>query len=63
MGLKYIGSDPNTDWLPGVPARDLTDEEAGWWPEAAMSRLYVEEPKPRRTYTRRAKPPVAAGEE
>lgn len=27
MGLKYLGTDPATDWIPGVPARDLTDEE------------------------------------
>lgn len=25
--LKYIG---NGNWLPGVPARDLADEEAAW---------------------------------
>lgn len=40
MGLKYVGSDKRTDWLPGVPARDLSDEEAQRYPEAAESALY-----------------------
>lgn len=35
--LKYTG---NGAWLPGVPARDLTDEEAKQYPEAAKSRIY-----------------------
>lgn len=25
--LRYLGTDPSTDWLPGIPARDLTDAE------------------------------------
>lgn len=40
MALKYLGTDRNTDWLPGVPARELTDEEEKQFPEAAASRLY-----------------------
>jgi hypothetical protein len=27
MALKYLGADPRTDWIPGVPSRDLSDEE------------------------------------
>lgn len=27
MALRYLGTDRTTDWLPGVPARDLTDED------------------------------------
>lgn len=40
MALKYLGTDPHTDWLPGVPARDLTDAEEKQFPEAAQSSLY-----------------------
>lgn len=40
MGLKYIGTDKSTDWLPGVPARDLTDAEEKEYPQAAESPLY-----------------------
>jgi hypothetical protein len=51
-GLKYVGQG---EWLPGVPARDLTDEEAAQYPEAAKSRLYeADTPK---------KQPRKAGEE
>jgi len=41
MGLKYVGKDSNTDWIAGVPARDLTDAEAAEYPEASVSPLYV----------------------
>lgn len=41
--LKYIGVDRRTDWLPGVPARDLTAVEAKQYPEAAASVFYVAE--------------------
>ena len=27
MALKYRGKDPNTEWIGGVPARDLSDED------------------------------------
>lgn len=27
MALRYLGVDPHTDWIPGVPARDLSDED------------------------------------
>ena len=27
MSLKYLGTDPNNEFIPGVPARDLTDAE------------------------------------
>ena len=40
-GLRYIGTDPATDWLPGVPARDLSEAEATLHPEAAESAFYV----------------------
>ena len=45
MGLKYLGTDPVTDWIPGVPARDLTDEDLAELgeeraTELASSRLY-----------------------
>jgi hypothetical protein len=39
MGLRWIGGDGQ--WLPGVPARDLTDDEAGEYPQAAASGLYA----------------------
>lgn len=39
--LKYVGTDRTTDWLPGVPARDLSAEEAKRYPEAEQSALYV----------------------
>jgi hypothetical protein len=45
-GLKYIGKDPKNDWLPGVPMRDLTAEEAKAYPQAAESRLYRAEKAP-----------------
>lgn len=38
--LRYIGIDPLNDWLPGVPARDLSAAEAERWPQAASSSLY-----------------------
>ena len=41
MALKYVGKDPNTEWLAGVPARDLTDAEVKEYPEASASPLYV----------------------
>ena len=51
-GLKYVG---RGEWLPGIPARDLTAEEAAANPEALTSALYeVETPK---------KQPRKAGEE
>lgn len=40
-GLRYIGTDRRTDWLPGVPARDLTAAEAKVYPQAASSQFYV----------------------
>ncbi len=44
MALKYLGADPRTDWIPGVPSRDLSDEdikELGLDEKAlASSRLY-----------------------
>jgi hypothetical protein len=44
MALKYLGTDPRTDWIPGVPSRDLSDEditELGLDEAAlAVSRLY-----------------------
>lgn len=43
--LKYIGVDRRTDWLPGVPARDLTAAEAKQYPEAAASAFYVVDTK------------------
>lgn len=45
MGLKYVGTDPNTDWLPGVPARDLSDAEVKQYPQASESPLYVKTTK------------------
>lgn len=42
--LRYVG---NGNWLPGVPARDLTDEEAACCGGAGAllaTGLYVEEP-------------------
>lgn len=27
MALKYLGADPRTDWIPGVPSRDIPDDE------------------------------------
>lgn len=42
-GLRYIGKDRSTDWLPGVPARDLTAAEAKEYPQAAESRFYKPE--------------------
>lgn len=39
--LKYVGKDRTTDWLPGVPARDLTDAEAKAYPQAEASEFYV----------------------
>jgi hypothetical protein len=41
MALKYLGTDKSTDWLPGIPARDLTDDEEKEYPDAAASVLYV----------------------
>lgn len=38
--LKYVGKDRTTDWLPGVPARDLSASEAKRWPEAEASAFY-----------------------
>jgi hypothetical protein len=44
MALKYLGTDSRTDWIPGVPNRDLSDEdikELGLDETAlAASRLY-----------------------
>ena len=37
--LKFVGQ-PG-EFLPGVPARDLTDEEAKQYPEAPASPLYM----------------------
>lgn len=39
-GLRYIGTDRTTDWLPGVPARDLTADEAKVYPQAVGSQFY-----------------------
>lgn len=41
MGLKYVGKDTGTDWIAGVPARDLTDDEVKEYLEASVSPLYV----------------------
>lgn len=27
MALKYLGTDPRIQWLGGVPARDLSDDD------------------------------------
>lgn len=40
--LRYTG-DPRTDFLPGVPARDLTADEAARWPHAAAAAFYVQQ--------------------
>lgn len=43
MALRYLGIDTRTDWLPGVPARDLTDEdiaELGLDEAELVGRLY-----------------------
>jgi hypothetical protein len=44
MALKYLGTDPRTEWVPGIPARDLSDadiKELGLDESAlAESRLY-----------------------
>jgi hypothetical protein len=50
MALKYLGSDPRTDWIPGIPARDLTDEDlaelgAEVAARLANSRLYEQAAK------------------
>ena len=37
MALKYIGGGA---WLPGIPARDLTDEEVKQFPAAKDSPIY-----------------------
>lgn len=50
MALKYTG-DPRTDWLPGVPARDLTDDEAKRWPQAAAAAFYTDTTKKKRRAT------------
>ncbi|MFZ2738431.1 MAG: hypothetical protein WAY02_09390 [Burkholderiaceae bacterium] len=47
MGLRYIGTDRATDWIPGVPARDLSDEEVALYPAAAESVLYEDDTAPR----------------
>ena len=39
MALKYTG-DPKNDYIPGVPARDLTTEEEKQYPEAAVASFY-----------------------
>lgn len=46
-GLKYVG---NGDWLLGVPARDLTEQEVEVLgkTELVASGLYEEYPKPPR---------------
>lgn len=48
MGYRYLGEDPKTDWLPGIPARDLYNEEVDEFPQLAelmdedgRSRLYA----------------------
>lgn len=51
MGLKYIGTDPNTDWLPGVPRRDIFNEEEALYPVAAVSALYEKADLPSPTTT------------
>jgi hypothetical protein len=48
VALKYVGANPATDWLPGVPARDLSAEEAEQYPQAASSALYEQANKPTR---------------
>lgn len=40
MGLKYLGKNASQEFLPGVPARDLTDKEMKEFPDAAKSPLY-----------------------
>ncbi len=40
MGFRYLGTDTGTQWLPGVPARDITNEEEQDYPEAEASPLY-----------------------
>lgn len=58
-GLKYIGKDLTTDWLPGVPARDLTAEEAKRWPQAEASQFYRKASKQEPI----VEPPAGHGEE
>ena len=40
MALKYVGRNASTDWLPGIPARDLSTEEESKYPRAKQSKLY-----------------------
>lgn len=53
MAVKYLGTDLTTDWLPGVPARDLSDEELGAMTPAQQAA--VKGSKLYRAETRRAK--------
>lgn len=46
MWLKYVGKDTATDWIAGVPARDLDDPEQALYPEAASSKFYEATGKP-----------------
>ena len=62
-GLKYVGKDPKTDWLPGVPMRDLTAAEAKEYPEAAESRFYKAEKPAKATETKKETTPAGHGEE
>lgn len=43
MALKYTGT-PGTDYIPGVPARDLTTDEEKKYPLAAESPFYKRVP-------------------
>lgn len=51
MPLRYLGTDPRTDWIPGVPARDLTDADLAELgdelaTELAASALYAGDESP-----------------
>lgn len=47
-GLKYLGENPDNEWLAGVPARDLTEEDEAEYgldfAELVQSGLYELQP-------------------
>lgn len=44
MKYRYIGGPDQ--WHPGIPARDLTDEEVKRWPEVEKSPFYTADAAP-----------------
>lgn len=61
--LRYIGTG---NWLPGVPARDLTDDEAAWLGGAGTlvaTGLYEEHPAEPPARKTRAEPKAGTQEE